>query len=226
MAPKVGKEFTVKMNDADVVLFFKRPNQEELFEIDLQYRKIYSEALRNGVMTEAEAKKLLKKNNSWGKEDEDRISSLAFDIAQNQRILEGFKDRPKEQILELINKITGLRSDLFDLISQRTSMLTNAAEGIANEQRIHKLIEICLINKATEEPYFADMGQYKEFASSHVDELSQIYRQAWMFEYGATEDSMENYPEIKVLKELVEKEKAEAETAKKEEVPAPVVATE
>ncbi len=212
MVAKVSSDFTVNINGQNTVFFFRRPNQSELFDIDLQYRKIYSEALRNGVMTESEAKKLFKNSNSWGKEEEEKISSIALDIAQRQRVLENFKDSPKKEVLDAINTIIGLRNELIELVGQRTQMFAQTAEGIANEQRIHKIIELCLIEKVSNEPFFDGFENYKSFASSNVDALSSFYKEAWMFEYNTNANIEEDYPEMKLLKEMAEKEKTEVET--------------
>jgi len=211
MSKAKANVFTVEIDNKNVDLYFKRPSQVELFEIDLTYRKIYSEALRHGVMTESEAKKLFKSSNAWTKEDEDKISDMSLRIANAQRVLEATKHQEKSGVLSLITQITEMRNELVNHITQRTTMFSNTAEGIANEQRMHKVVELCLCQKEDNDHYFETTESYKKFVETHPDELSEIYKQAWLFEYSIPENTSESYPEIQVLRELTEKEIAEAQ---------------
>lgn len=214
---KLGKEFTIELDNKTLTLAFHRPNQEELFQIDLVYRKIYSEALRARVMTEAEVKKVLRKNGSWTKADEDRISDLSFQIANLQGIVETLKESSSSDIVDVVSQITERRTELLDLIGQRTAMLSNSAEGIANEQRMHKFIELCCVRIPDKSRFFDDFDHYKQFVADNADVMSEIYKQAWLFEYAMDEDHSSHYPELQILEDAIKRENESKETDKPEQ---------
>lgn len=199
-----GKEFTIVIDGEETTLFFKRPTHAELLEIDMTYRKIYASAVRSGLMVEREAKNVFKGSGAWNKENEDSIRSISVQIALLEKTIndDALKD---EDRMKAVEKISALRAELFELIGERTNMFSNTAEGLANEQRMHKFAELCCFDKTTNQPYFNDYEAYQKFVSEHATELSEIYKQGYLFEYALPEDITESWSEIKYLKKVAER---------------------
>jgi hypothetical protein len=209
-----SREFTIKVNGQDTTVFFVRPTVSELMQIDMEYRRIYSEAVRTGIMAEAEARKIFRKSGAWDKSDEDKISNLSLAVAQS---LAQLTDKlSSEEGVKLATQINTMRGELMGLIGQRIELFANTAEGIANENRIHKLIELCCVRADTKEKFFDSRDGYELFVQSNKDTLSSIFREAYAFEYGQVEEAMAEWPEVKYLRNLADVE-AKKEAAKKEE---------
>lgn len=216
--------FEIEIGSDKYKLYFKRPNQADLFKIDLKYRQIFSEAVKAGVMTESQIRKELAKNGAWTQEDEDRVSRVAVDIANLHAVMNALRNNKEERegVIQIIGKITELRATLLELIATRTNMLAQSAEGIANEQRMHKLTELCLYDSETGARFFSSTEEYQEYAATQPDALSEIFKQAHMFEYGQVDLDIEKYPEMIVLREISEQEKTEEkEKALQESTEAP-----
>lgn len=221
MASK-SKEFRIVVDGDGVDLYFKTPNHNELTMIDLEYRRIHSLALRHEVMSEAEARKQHKSMNAWSDEDEKELQQIGIQIAALEHAISNPADDAKpEQLDKCVAQISELRGKFLEKINTKTELFSNTAEGMATEQKMHKFVELCLLRVSDDRRFFDSMEQYEKFAEEHRDELSEIYKQAFFYEFGMPEDITANWPEVKYLKnrrEALEKqaqEESEKTTEKK-----------
>lgn len=205
--------FIVKIDNKDVELLFKRPTQENLFDMDMKYRQVYSEAIRNEVITEAELKKRLNKTGAWTREDDNKIDHSGFIVADLERQLKERKGSQKSN-LELAQKLGEARGELIGLIGLKTEMMSNTAEGIANDQRMHKFAELCCYKKKEDERFFTDIDHYKNFVAEHPDELSEIYKQGWLFDYKLPDNIVDEWEEIQYVKELAKQKEKKSKSKK------------
>lgn len=212
------KEFKVTIDNKDVLLYFKHPTQEEIFKLDLVYRVAFANAMRQGVMCEAEARKVFKESGAWTSEDENKINMLTLKIAQLETIVKAFlqgsnpEEKNEDDINNMVTELMTLRNDHLTLIGTRTSLFRQTAEGAADEQRMHKFVELCCYRSEDEEKLFGSHDEYINFLMEQHDAESEIYKQAYMFEYGLPEDISAGWAEVEWLKHY----KASAKT---EEIP-------
>ena len=76
------KEFESTNKSGDkIAVVFKRPTQAVLSRGDFVYRAEFSKAIRAGIMTSAEANKLLKERGIWDEEREDEEAKLRLEIS-------------------------------------------------------------------------------------------------------------------------------------------------
>ncbi len=216
-----SKEFNVSIEGQEITLRFKRPNVSEVMDIDMEYRRSYSEAVRAGVMADAEAKKIFKKSGTWSKAEEDAISNISMQLVGLSKDLNEAKVEKHTDNLKLVQRATDLRTELMRLIQTKTDLFSNTAEALAGEQKMHKFIELCLISCDTQERYFNSREHYETFSRGQSVALSTIVKNAYFFEYGMPDDLTAGWAELSYLKrasvELAEKEAKEAEK-KPEEV--------
>lgn len=210
---QLSDEFTIEVDGVPVALMVKRPNQEELFAIDLEYKRCYALAVRQDVMTEAEAKTAFENNGTWTKEHDNEIDMKSIEIARLEIALKAAKT--DEQKLEIVNELSPIRVRVLELIGERTQIFSNTAEGFASDQRIHKMAEMCCVEAKGGDPYFGPHNLYIDFVSAHPDELSTIFTQTYLFEYKLNRDYTEEWGEMKYVKELNEKEKTKPAKASK-----------
>lgn len=210
-----SNEFKVTTGEGDINLYFKRPNVDQLQVIDLEYRRIFTLAIKQKVMAEAEARKVYKSTGAWTQNDEEDLARNADDVAKLSRLLEEDKNSSKKNGLKMVEKLAELRADLLRRISERTDLFYNTAEGLANEQRMHKFIELCCHRSNVKEKFFEGREDYRNFSVEYREVLSEIYKQAYYFEYGMPDDISDTWAEVKWLKNHKTDEKKPVAKTKK-----------
>lgn len=206
------KVFKVSVDGQDINLYFKHPTQEEIFQLDLVYRVAFANSIRQGAMSEAEARKAFKENGSWTPDDENKITHLTIRIAQLETIIKAFlagntNDKTEDEINTMVTELMNLRNEHLGLIGTRTSLFNNTAEGAANEQRMHKFVELCCYKEEENERFFDGHDAYVNFLMEQHDAESEIYKQAYHFEYGLPEDISAGWAEVEWLKKNMNKDK-------------------
>jgi hypothetical protein len=203
---KRSKNFTVNLDGADIQLYFKRPNHEETTIIDMEYRKMYSMAVRQGILTEAEAKKQFRKSGAWSEDDENMLFTLQAEIVQKeQKLQQGVKDKVQEKELDdLVLELAKLRNKFLDRINEKTDLFESTAESMADKQKMHKFIELCLRKTEDSSAFFENRESYETFVEEHHVLLSQFYKEAYFFEYGIPDDLSADWGEVKYLKQKSE----------------------
>jgi len=204
--------FRVQINSEEKELYFRNPNQEELLMLDLEYRKIFSQGLREGIISEAEAKKIADRNKVWTREDDKKISSIAFEIGILESIVKNDdKKSDDKQIEDAIGTLSERRSELISLINQKVEVVSNTAEGLAGQQRMHKFVQLCCVIASDNSRLFSNLSSYEDLAQEDPDTVSEIYKQAYFHEYGNPENLTKEWPEIKYIKDKVEESKKQQE---------------
>lgn len=159
--------------DKEVVLKFTRPNQTLISKGDFIYREFFSKAVRTGIMTNAEANKILKERGIWGEEQEQELVKLRVSLGQLELELDG---KAKEDGLELYKKIKGLREETDSLQSIRSSVADNTAESVASEMRTQFFASECVVYNDSGKKVFKDLTEFLQ----RLDEPLALdsYRQA------------------------------------------------
>ncbi len=207
-------KFTIQYEGQDLDLCFRNPSQDELQQLDLVYRVRYADAMRKGAASEREILKMAEKAGTWTKEDKNAMTDLSFNLAKLESILnQGEGDEGK---MEIVEKMSEMRKDLVDLSVARTQLCSHSAEYYAMEQRMLCLVSLCTYSG---ESKFFDGIDFNAFACDFPDELSEILKNAYVFQYDNPEDITEQWGEMKYLKDLSEKQAAEAKEAIEADAP-------
>jgi hypothetical protein len=189
----------INIRESKVEARFSEPNQSQIFELDKFYRKIFSECIREGIMTEAEAKKRFAESGAWTKEEETEIQVLIQKLAFNSAKL-GLMKELNDESSELISSIQEDRSEMFELISRKTELLSNTAEGMANEQKVFKYIALCLCDKEGLN-LFGSEEELEKYASDNSDDFSVVVQEAYSIVYGVdySKDLTADWAEVQFL---------------------------
>jgi hypothetical protein len=220
MADKAKSDlFKVTLDGKETSIYFKRPSVDQLSIIDLEYRKMFAHAIKQGVMAEAEARKVYKNSGAWTDKDDKELSQLAENVAKLSSVLN--EDDGTKGGERMVGTLATMRADLLKKISERTDLFYNTAEGLANEQRMHKFIEICCYRGDDDDPMFDNRNAYSLFSVEYKDVLSEIYKQAYYFEYGMPDDISQTWAEVQWLNKNKDKpiNKTKAKRSKKKKVP-------
>lgn len=142
---KKAKEFTsIDDKDNEITVLFKSPNQDILTRGDFVYRTEFSRAVRSGIMTAAEANKLLRERGIWDDEREAQESELRVKIAELEKKLE---DASGEDGLALVEQIKKERVSLQQLTNIYGAISENTAESVASEARTQFFASECSVYK-------------------------------------------------------------------------------
>lgn len=221
-----GKTFTVKVNDADIKLYFRRPNQKELFEIDAVFRASMTRLLERGVMTTHKASKLFRDSGEWTPQEDQELKNLAVLIGQNRLELDRLKNtQPHVDNMKIVDRLGELRNKQFELIAKRTDLFSNCAERLSEEQKMHALIILCCCREEDDERLFSNDEEYQKFVKESPETASTILVEAYNFDYNVDPATMsDDWTEMKYLREYLASKKEES--AETEEASNEVVKTE
>lgn len=213
------KLFTVNVDGEDKEVFLRNPTHSDSIKIDLQYRKMFAEAVRAGLLTNAESRKVYEKNKTWREEDEKQLQNYITRIAILESIItQSEKDEEEynsEDTKEAVEKLQDLRMKSLELNARKMEMSANTAEGFAEEQKIHKFIELCLIDSDTNGKMFENEKEYARFLEKNPDAGSEILKRAYFYEYGDPNEITKEWAEMKFAK--AQEDRKEKEDRQKEE---------
>jgi len=163
------------------------PTQEQLLHMDMEYRKAFSKAVREGMMTEFEAKRTFEKNGTWTDEHEKEVTGLQMKIVALELDLEKTKDNKKGR--EIAFEIMGLRNKLMDLVNYKSRMMsTCTAEGYAETVKMAAFTYQCVMNEAGN-LVFPNKKSFCEDADSAL--ADKCFSHALLANMGMTAEDME-----------------------------------
>lgn len=191
------KRFTI--DDKDYLIKIK---SDDLSAAKRIHAKTFRKALEDGAILRRGLTKYMKEQNIWDDEKEaeykdilKRIAKLESELStgvvdgRTMKVSEG-----KEKALDL----TRTRGELQSLISERTSLDVNTAEGQADNERFNYLVSRCVYDYDTQTPVFESLEDYYSRGS---DELSvKLASKLANLMYGVDENHEDNYIENKFLK--------------------------
>lgn len=192
------RNFTAKVDGKDVEFVVRAPSLEDQREGTKAYNQAFSDAIKAKAIVRAKIDEILKEQGLW-----DDSKQNKFDILQ-EKILEGERTLAKGGIS--LNKarsvaleVKNLRAEIRDLISVKTSLDNNTAEGQADNARFNYLVSVCTVYKDNNQAYFNSMQDYLD-KSTDIIAIKAAQTLANML-YGLDNDYETNLPENKFLKD-------------------------
>lgn len=155
--------------EVDGIKYYVRmPNQRDINEGDLVYKTKYSEALRFGALTHAEAFRIIEERKIFGREDEKKIRDLFFELNELGKKL---NDTSKLQDAAMIMfDMEKLRTQIVEITLRKNNILDNTAESYADEHRLQFYTVACTFDHNNKH-VFANVDEYIDRAS---EELAQV----------------------------------------------------
>lgn len=151
---------TVDENDKEITLKVVRPNNKEISDADLKYKTKFAQALRDGVMTRAQAEKLIRDHNILSDDIIESRDQIAAKMSRLRADLGFIKDRDKG--LEIVKQINELREELENINSLTLDIMNQTAEAYAEDFRLQWLTSVLIVDENNEK-YFED---YEDFVDS------------------------------------------------------------
>lgn len=154
---------------ADLVYKYVRPSQKVQSAGELVYRSKYSEAMRAGILLNAEVQKMLKARGIWDDAQEAQSAELRLEIAS-------LEDKLKDQGLsnddgqKVVDEIRLLRRKLQEHTGMLNSVSDNTCEAIATEERNQYFTAECIFDNSTGAKVYKSLEDFK----SRLDDPSTV----------------------------------------------------
>ena len=152
--------FKVELEDGkSVELSLKTPNAQVTRKAQLEYNKSFAEAVKTGALLKAKLDSVLIEQGVWTEERQKQYDTLVANINTGEKSLAKGGIR-LNAAKEIAIDMRGWRFELRQLISDRTELESNTAEGQAENARFNYLVASTLVYNDTGKPYFKDVDDY------------------------------------------------------------------
>jgi hypothetical protein len=191
------KEVQLTVDGKDYVVV--SPSASQVIDSRTTYNTAFRKALDSGAYLRKSFDKVLEAQGLWSAEKSKKMSSLQFVLAKLERKLES-----KIKLSEaktVAHELAKARSDLKDLVYERTALDDRTAEGQAEQARIEYLCSVCLLDHATRKPVYKSPQDMVTSGDAVVDQA--LDRIATMI-YEVDPDFESKLPENKFFKRFGE----------------------
>lgn len=151
--------------------YIKKPTQREINEGEFVYKTKYSEALRFGALTGAEASKIIESREIWNKEDDKKLAELFLELSVQSKVLEDTNDLAEGAAL--LNKMFDIRNQILKLNLKRNNILDNTAESYADDHRLQYYVVACTFDE-TNKKVFATLDDFLDQANSDLGKKALV----------------------------------------------------
>jgi hypothetical protein len=191
------KTFKVTIDGIEKEFLVRSPSLNDQREAQKVYNQAFTDAIKSKSVVRAKLDDLLEDQGLWNAEKQAKFTSLQKELLDGEKRLAkgGFS---VNEARDLAIKMKGIRDEIRDLISVRTSLDNHSAEGQADNARFNYLVSSCVVYNDSKEPYFKNMEDYLNRATEQVALLG-AQNLANML-YGLDNDYESTLPENKFLK--------------------------
>jgi hypothetical protein len=193
------KTFKVTIDGVEKEFMVKTPSLNDQREAQKIYNQAFTDAIKSKSVVRAKLDDLLEDQGLWNDEKQAKFTTLQKELLDGEKRLAkgGFS---LNEAKDLAIKMKGIRDEIRDLISVRTSLDNHSAEGQADNARFNYLVSVCVVYNDTKQPYFNNMEDYLNRSTDQVGLLG-AQNLANML-YGLDNDYESNLPENKFLKKF------------------------
>lgn len=191
------KTFKVTVDGVEKEFLVRSPSLNDQREAQKVYNQAFTDAIKSKSVVRAKLDDLLEDQGLWNAEKQAKFTSLQKELLDGEKRLAkgGFS---VNEARDLAIKMKGIRDEIRELISVRTSLDNHSAEGQADNARFNYLVSSCVVYNDTKEAYFKNMEDYLNRSTEQVALLG-AQNLANML-YGLDNDYESTLPENKFLK--------------------------
>lgn len=196
------KEVEVEVDGEKVKVVVKKPNTKILNDAQRRGALVWTECVRDGVMTKKELKKFMKERGIWDDEkDADEAKKVAEIANLEKKLYLGSKggrlkaSEGKSIAIEMRVK----RNELRELLAERIQLEANTAEALSENAKFDFLVASCTYY-STGDKVFEDLDDYGNRAEDGIafaaaQNLAELL-------YSVDKDFEEKLPENRFLKDF------------------------
>jgi hypothetical protein len=177
--------------------YFIKMTPQAIAEAKKVHNRAFREALENGALLRKSLMNYMRDQGVWDDKKEAQYQEYIKKISDLESRLAAGKMKISEG-RAIALELSKVRSEFRELISERSSMDTNTAEGQADNVRFNYLLSACVYSYDTQKPVYSSLNDYVENGSD-VRAL-QIAGKFANYLYGVDENYEKNLVENKFLK--------------------------
>lgn len=192
------KKEEIILGKDNVELIVRNPTLNDIRGGKKVYNNAFNDAINSNALVRARLDDFLKKQGLWNDEKALKLETLKKEILEHELSLEsgGIKlSSAREIALSMIK----LRSEIRNLIYQRSQLDNNTAEGQAENAQFDYLVSACLVYKDSGKPYFSNLEDYLNSTESVGLTAAQQLSSKM---YGLDDNYESKLPEYKFLKKF------------------------
>jgi hypothetical protein len=193
-------EVKVKKDDKEelVKIVVKRPNNVVLTQAQRIGAKVWTDCIRDGIMTKKELEKFMKQQDIWNDNKDVEQQKIVQEIADLEKELYvGNRKMKTSEGKNIAIQMRIKRNQLRDLIAEKLSLEQNTAESLSDNARFDFLVANCTYYENGQKVY-KDLEDYKDRADSEIG-FSAATALAGLI-YSVDKDFEAKLPENKFLK--------------------------
>lgn len=193
-------EVKVKKDDKEEVvnIVVKRPNNVVLTQAQRIGAKIWTDCIRDGIMTKKELEKFMKQQDIWSDAKDAEQQKIVQEISDlEKQLYVGNRKMKTSEGKDIAIKMRIKRNQLRDLIADKLSLEQNTAEALSDNARFDFLVANCTYYENGQKVY-KDLEDYKDRADSEIG-FSAATALAGLI-YSVDKDFEAKLPENKFLK--------------------------
>jgi hypothetical protein len=193
-------EVKVKKDDKEEVvkIVVKRPNNVVLTQAQRIGAKVWTDCIRDGIMTKKELEKFMKQQDIWNDNKDVEQQKIVQEIADlEKQLYVGNRKMKTSEGKNIAIQMRIKRNQLRDLIAEKLSLEQNTAESLSDNARFDFLVANCTYYENGQKVY-KDLEDYKDRADSEIG-FSAASALAGLI-YSVDRDFEAKLPENKFLK--------------------------
>lgn len=171
MSKDKNKVVTVKLeNGQEKKIMVKRPQGPVLNEAQRVGAKVWTDCIKDGIMTKQELGMLMKEKGIWGVKQEKEQSRLNQEIAnlEKQLYINKNKKIKKSEAKKIAIEMRVKRNELRDLISERIGLEQNTAESLSDNAKFDFMVSQCTYDESGNNKIFKSLEEYNDQSDSPI----------------------------------------------------------
>lgn len=162
----------VKNEDGEMVkIYVQRPNSKVLSEAQRVSAKVWTDCVRDKIMTKQELKNFMYENNIWNQSKDLEQLNITNDIQNMEKQLYVGNGRTKRMKIseakEIAIRMRIARARLRDLIAEKMSLEQNTAEAISENAKFDYIVSRCTFYENGERVY-KNLDDYNDSSDSEM----------------------------------------------------------
>jgi hypothetical protein len=185
---------STKLEDGtEVKLDVLRPVHSVIQESQKVYNKTFSEAVKSGAFFRQVLQKKMEDQGIWDEAKEREYRASVQTILDSEEKLKAGKIS-KWEGRTLALKMRDARTHIAELISERTRMDSNTAEGQADNARFNFLVSECTVYNEDGQKYFKSLDDYlsRSGEQASIDAASTMANILYDYDKSAEDNLLEN----------------------------------
>ena len=190
--------FVMDIDGKKTEFLVRSPSFKDQREAQKVYNQAFSDAVKSGCIVRGRLEDLLKEQGLWDDKKQMKLNTIQHELLGHEQALsKGGISLQRARGIAL--EMRKLREDMRELISSRTNLDNNTAEGQADNARFNYLVSVCLVYSENKKPYFSG---YEEYLNKSADPVAIKAAQLLASRlYGLDDNYEKTLPENKFLKE-------------------------